>query len=114
MKTRISMLLLCVPLLAVVTSAHNGMEHVMGTVKTVSANSVTVETTAQDPKTVTVALLQTTKFVKSGADASLKDLKVGDRVMIEAKENSSDKLEAVSVTFGKQPRHDVSKKDMKD
>jgi hypothetical protein len=39
---------------------------------------------------------------------------VGDRVMVEAKENSSDKLEAVSISFGKQPPHDMSKKDMKD
>jgi Domain of unknown function (DUF5666) len=114
MKIRISMLWLCVALLAAATFAHNGMEHVMGTVKTISANSVTVETAAQEPKTITVALLPSTKFVKSGADASLKDLKVGDRVMVEAKEDSSDKLEAVSVTFGKQPPHDMSKKDMKD
>jgi hypothetical protein len=103
-----------VPLLAVATFAHNGMEHVMGTVKTISANSVAVETAAQDPKTITVVLLPSTKFVKSGADASLKDLKVGDRVMVEAKEDSSDKLEAVSVTFGKQPPHDMNKKEMKD
>ena len=86
----------------------------MGTVKTISANSVTVETAAQEPKTITVALLPSTKFVKSGADASLKDLKVGDRVVVEAKENKDNKLEAVSVTFGKQPPHDMSKKDMKD
>lgn len=109
MKLRISILLFCVPLLAVVAFAHNGMEHVMGTVKAITANSVTVETVAQNPKTITVALLPSTKFQKSGVDASLKDLKVGDRVMIEAKENSSDKLEAASVTFGKQPAHDTSK-----
>jgi hypothetical protein len=94
--------------IAVTTFAHNGMEHIMGTVKTISATAVTVETAAQDPKTITVALLPSTKFVKSGADASLKDLKVGDRVMVEAKENSSEKLEAVSVTFGKPP-HDLNK-----
>jgi hypothetical protein len=109
MKIRTAMLLLCAPLLAVLTFAHNGMEHVMGTVKTLSANSVTVETAGQDPKTIIVALLPSTKFVKSGADATLKDLKVGDRVMVEAKENSPDKLEAVTVTFGKQPPHDASK-----
>jgi hypothetical protein len=114
MKIRKSTLLLCMPLLAGAAFAHNGMEHVMGTVKTISANSVTVEIVAQEPKTITLGLLPSTKFVKSGADASLKDLKVGDRVMVEAKENSSDKLEAVSVTFGKQSPHDMSKKDMKD
>jgi len=103
------MLLLSAPLLAVLAFAHNGMEHVMGTVKTISENSVTVQTAAQDPKIITVALLPSTKFVKSGGDASSKDLKVGDRVMVEAKENSSNKLEAVTVTFGKQPPHDANK-----
>ena len=109
MKIQISILLFCVAFLAVVSFAHNGMEHVMGTVKTMSANSVTVETAAQNPQTVTLALLPSTKFVKSGATASLADLKVGDRVMIEAKENRSDKLEAVTVIFGKQPSHEASK-----
>ena len=114
MKTRMSVLLLFVPLLVITTFAHNGMEHVMGTVKAISANSVAVETVGKEPKTIIVALLPSTKFVKSGAAASLKDLKVGDRVMVEAKDNSADKLEAVSVTFGKQPPHDMSNKDMKD
>ena len=109
MKIRIAMLMMCASLLTVLTLAHNGMEHVMGTVKTISSNSVTVETAAQDPKTIIIALLPSTKFLKSGADASLKDLKVGDRVMVETKRNGSDKLEAVSVMFGKQPSHDASK-----
>lgn len=111
MKIRTSALLLCLALLALVTFAHNGMEHVMGTVKAISADSVTVETAAKDAKTITVALLPSTKFLKSGTDAMPKDLKVGDRVMIEAKENSSDKLEAVTVTFGKQPSRDTNKKE---
>ena len=113
MKIRTSVLLLCLLLLATVSFAHNGMEHVMGTIKTISTNSITIETATQDPKTITVTLLPSTKYVRSGAEASLKDLKVGDRVMVEAKENSADKLEAVSVAFGKQPPHDMSKKDMK-
>jgi hypothetical protein len=112
MRIRMSVLLLCLPLLATATFAHEGMEHVMGTVKTISAYSVAVETVAKEAKTITVALLPSTKFVKSGADASLKDLKVGDRVMVEAKENSDNKLEAVSVTFGKQLPHNLSKKDI--
>ena len=68
MKTRITTLLLCLPMLAIAAFAHNGMEHVMGTVKTISADSVTVETAAKDPKPVTIALLPSTKFVKSGAN----------------------------------------------
>ena len=109
MKIRTSALLLCLAFMATATFAHNGMEHVMGTVKAISAGSVTVETAAKEPKIVTVALLPSTKFVKSGTDATSRDLKVGERVMIEAKENSSDKLEAVTVLFGKQSPHDTSK-----
>jgi predicted RNA-binding protein with EMAP domain len=112
MRIRISVLLLCLPLSAIVTFAHDGMEHVMGTVKTISANSVTVETATKEAKTITVALLPSTKFVKSGTDGFLKDLKVGDRVMVEAKENSNNKLEAVSVAFGKQPPNSMSKKNV--
>jgi hypothetical protein len=109
MKIRIVMLLLFVLLLNVSTFAHNGMVHVMGTVKTIAANSVTVQTAAQTPKEIAIALLPSTKFVKSGADASLKDLNVGDRVMIECKESDSNQLQAVSVTFGKQPPHDPNR-----
>ena len=43
--------------------------------------------------------------MKSAAHASLKDLKVGDRVVVEAKETKDNKLEAVSVTFGKPAPH---------
>lgn len=108
MKMRMLVLFLFLSLMALATFGHNGMEHVMGTVKSISGNSVTVETAAKEPKVVTVALLPSTKFVKSGADASVKDLKVGDRVMIESKANSEDKLEAVTVMFGK-PAHNSAK-----
>jgi len=43
--------------------------------------------------------------VKSAAHASLKGLKVGDRVVTDTKENKDNKLEAVSVTFGKSSTH---------
>jgi hypothetical protein len=59
----------------------------MGKVTAISANSITVETAAKEPKTITVAITAQTKFVNSGAAASVKDLKVRDRVVIYAKEN---------------------------
>jgi len=74
----------------------------MGKVTAISANSITVEIAAKEPKTVTVAITAQTKFVNSGAAASAKDLKVGDRVVIHAKENGK-KMEAALVSFGKPP-----------
>jgi ribosomal protein S1 len=77
--------------------AHGNDKHVMGTVTHISDNSITVETTAK--KSVTVDVSDTTKFEKSGAAASLKDLKVGDKVVIHA-DGSSAKLVAHEVRFG--------------
>ncbi|MFY9530485.1 MAG: DUF5666 domain-containing protein [Candidatus Acidiferrales bacterium] len=85
------------------TLAHGNEQHVMGTVTAISADSITVQTAAKEPKTTTVSVVASTKFLKSGAEASLKDLKVGDRVVIHAKANG-DKLEAITVAFGK-PSH---------
>jgi hypothetical protein len=78
--------------------AHNGMEHVMGTVAVVTDNSITVETVKHTK--VTVLIDPSTKFINSNAQASLKDLKVGDRVIIHAKENADKKLVGAEVKWG--------------
>jgi hypothetical protein len=78
--------------------AHGGMEHLMGTITAVTDNSITVDTVKH--KTATVLLDPSTKFVNSGAQASLKDLKVGDRVVIHAKQNADKKLVAAEVKWG--------------
>jgi hypothetical protein len=96
-----AMLLACALLFAMASFAHEGNKHVMGTVTTISGNSITVQSTDKEAKTTIVSVIPSTMFMKSGAHVSLKDLKVGDRVVVEAKENKDDKLEAVSVTFGK-------------
>ena len=83
--------------------AHEGERPIMGKITAVSDNSITVETAGKEPKTVTVAITAQTKFVKSGVAASVKDLKVGDRVVIHAKENG-EKLDAAVVSFGKSPQ----------
>jgi hypothetical protein len=104
------MLLFGVLLFTTTTFAHGGNEHVIGTVTTISENSITVQSVGKEAKTTTVSVIPSTMFMKSGAHASLKDLKVGDRVVVEAKENKDDKLEAVSVTFGKpQPQSGMGK-----
>src|SRR5436309_15553996 len=77
--------------------AHGNEKHVMGTVTSISDNSITVETTAK--KSITVDVSDKTKFEKSGSPATLKDLKVGDKVVVHA-DVSGDKLVANEVHFG--------------
>ena len=63
----------------------------------ISENSITVETTAKKP--VTVEVSDKTKFEKSGSPATLKELKVGDKVVVHA-DSVGDKLVASEVNFG--------------
>lgn len=77
--------------------AHGGAEHVMGTVSKVSAQSVTVDTT--DKKVVEVGLTAKTKYTRNDKKVAASDMKVGDRVMIEAKE-VNEKLVADEVKLG--------------
>ena len=83
--------------LSLIAFAHGKEKHVMGTVTSTTGNSITIETTAK--QSVTVEVNDKTKFEKSGATATLKDLKAGDRVVIHA-EPSGDKLIANEVQFG--------------
>jgi Cu/Ag efflux protein CusF len=83
---------------SVIAFAHNGMEHVMGTVAATTENSITVDTVKHTK--VTILINPSTKFINSNAKASLKDLKVGDRVVIHAKENSDKKLVGAEVKWG--------------
>ena len=87
-----------VVILASAALAHGTYTHVMGTVTKITAEEVTVETT--DKQLTVVKIASTTSFVKSGAVATLKDLKVGDRVVIHAKPIGAD-LVAHEVRFGK-------------
>jgi hypothetical protein len=83
---------------AISSFAHNGMEHVMGTVAAVTDSSITVETVKHTK--VTVLVNSSTKFVNSNAAATLKNLKVGERVVIHAKDNAEDKLVGAEVKWG--------------
>jgi hypothetical protein len=87
-------LLLALSLMAL---AHGKEKHVMGMVTNISDTSITVESTAK--KSVMVEVSDKTKFEKSGATATLKDLKIGDKVVIHAAV-SGDKLVANEVHFG--------------
>jgi hypothetical protein len=77
--------------------AHNGMEHVMGTVASVTDNVITVTTT--DGKTQTVSATADTKYSKMNAAIALKDIKIGDHVVIHATKKDG-KLIAATVQVG--------------
>ena len=61
--------------------AHGGFEHVMGTVTSVSDNTVSVKTT--DGRDVQVRLDAKTAFLRGAQAVSKADLKVNDRVVID-------------------------------
>jgi Domain of unknown function (DUF5666) len=86
-------------MLATVVSAHGTDKHVLGTVTKISDAEITVETQTKEVQVVKIT--PDTTFVRSGASATLKDLRVGDRVVIHAKPTGSD-LIAHEVRFGKQ------------
>lgn len=83
--------------LAAMAFAHGGGEHIKGTVTAIGENSITLETPANKSKTI--GFDAKTKFEKSGAAATVKDLKVGDRVVVDIHE-MGEKLHATVVRFG--------------
>jgi Domain of unknown function (DUF5666) len=86
MMRRISsatLLFLAFSLVSLTALAHGTDKHVLGTVTKITDSEITVQ--AQDGTSQVVKIAPDTSFVKSGANATLKDLKVGDRVVIHAK-----------------------------
>jgi dihydroxyacid dehydratase/phosphogluconate dehydratase len=70
--------------------AHNGNDHVRGTVTQVSAQSVTVQ--LPDKTTKTLSISAKTAFENAGKPGHLADVKVGDRVVIDVPEHGSNAL----------------------
>jgi hypothetical protein len=70
--------------------AHNGNDHVRGTVTQVSAQSVTVQLADKTTKTLTISAK--TEFESAGKPGHLADIKVGDRVVIDVPEHGSSAL----------------------
>ena len=87
---RISLLITLFGLAATVVFAHEGNEHVRGVVTNISPKSITVETTAKTTKTLT--LTDKTTFQQAGKTAHLADLKVGDRVVVDVPEKTTEAL----------------------
>lgn len=83
-------------LLAASLLAHEGHNHLMGTITALDGNHVTVKTTKG--KTVQVMVNDSTKYHRDSGTASIADLKVGARVVVEAE--GKDMLTATKVHFG--------------
>jgi len=84
--------------------AHGGNEHVRGTVTQVSANSITVQTA--DKKAHTLTLTGKTAFKQGAKTVRQADLKVGDRVVVDVPEKTT---EAVLVQIGTAPASAAAK-----
>jgi hypothetical protein len=97
MKAPVLVLVVCLSLGAIAVLAHGGEEHVMGTVIKVTADSITVKTTAKEP--VTVGVVPATKFMMGKMAMKIDGLKVGDRVVIHATEPKEGTLVADTVDF---------------
>jgi hypothetical protein len=97
---RLFALVLTLGLMAGVAYAHKGMEHVMGTVASITDTSITV--TTMDGKTQTVNLTSDTKYAKMDNSITAKDIKVGDHVVIHATKKDNQLTAAiVKVGMGK-------------
>lgn len=92
-----ALILLITMLLSLAAFAHGDMEHVMGTVVTVTDQSLSVKLT---DGTVKVVLIDgETRFLKGTAAATAKDVVVGSRVVIHAHKHG-DSLHAAEVKIG--------------
>ena len=87
---RFSSLIAAFVLVGAVAFAHEGNEHVRGVVTQISAQSVTVQTAPKVTKTLTLS--DKTTYKQAGKAAHLTDLKVGDRVMIDVPEKTTQAL----------------------
>ena len=94
---RLLLLILSFGLFAGAAYAHNGMEHVMGTVTAMTESSISVKTMKGTVQTV--ALSGDTKFLKGDAAITLKDIKVGDHIVIHAAKKEG-KLVAAEIKVG--------------
>jgi hypothetical protein len=92
---RLSLLFALIVALAAPAFAHGGNDHVRGVVTAVSAQSITVQTAGKATKTLT--LTDKTEFKRGKQKATVADVKVGDRVVIDVPEKST---QAVEVTIG--------------
>jgi hypothetical protein len=83
--------------ISAIAYAHNGMEHVMGTVTAITSTSIEVNTTSG--KSQPVALTATTRYSRTDQTITVKDIKIGDHVVIHATRKGT-ALTAATVEVG--------------
>lgn len=76
--------------------AHGGKPHIMGTVTTLDAQHLIVQT--KEGKTISIRLQSETKYRTGKATAAGADLKVGDRVVVDMT-GKGDTLTASEIRF---------------
>jgi hypothetical protein len=93
-KTSMTKRLMCFIVTILVSTglvlAHGNATHIMGTITAINGGHVTVKT--QDGKSEMVMLEKTTKYLAGSKAATLADLKVGTRVVIDAKMDQKMKM----------------------
>jgi hypothetical protein len=87
---RIGLLVVALLAIGTATFAHEGHEHVRGVVTEIAAQSLTVQTAPKVVKTLTLS--DKTTYKRGGKLAHLGDLKVGDRVVIDVPEHTTQAL----------------------
>jgi len=90
MSKQIVVCSLSILLFAGLLLAHGDATHLMGTVTAISADTVTIKDTAG--KSVVVMLPKVTKYLQNKKAATKDDLKVGARVVIDAKMDEKMKM----------------------
>jgi ribosomal protein S1 len=83
--------------MGVVAFGHGNAVHVKGTVTQINGKSVTVQPVAKSAKAVTFTVADHTEIDRGTKVATLADLKVGDRVVVEIPKG---KTEAESIKIG--------------
>jgi hypothetical protein len=63
--------------------AHDGVEHMKGTVTQITDKAITIQVADKDKMVMTILLAPDTRFERSGKTATAKDLKVGERVVVD-------------------------------
>ena len=84
-------------LLSILAFAHGDLAHIYGVVTAIDDHSISVKTA--DGSIKVVAFDGETHFLKAGAPATVKDLAIGNRVVIHAHKNG-DKFHAAEVKIG--------------
>ena len=87
MKRLLAFLVTAVILSGGILFAHGDNEHVTGTVTAITDNSISVQTTAKQPRTI--QLDAKAMIIRGSAHLTVKDIKVGDRVVIDVNKKSS-------------------------